>query len=629
MANLREYGFLRVAALVPELKISNIDFNVAEIIKQFKEAAFQGAQIVLTPELSLTGYSCGDLFFNDFLIEESVAGLQHVLYETRECDVVLVIGCPIKVRNKLINCSIVCKNGEILGAVPKAHFDGSGEERYFHLPDTISENTIRILEKDIPFGLDLIFRHNDDVGIGIVTGGDVLYNNELAEKGANILLIPAASNETVGWNSYKRDFLKTQSENSIVACVYASAGSNESSADVVFGGSSMIVENGKILAENERFNFESNIIHVDINARFLMNQRRKEKNFKNNNNFKNIKIILSDKNNKLIRKYSATPFVSESLGACYEHCDEIFKIQSTGLAQRLRASGLKKCVIGLSGGLDSTLAFLVICEAFKKINIENKNIIAITMPGFGTTNESYKNACALAKEYGATFLEIPIKESVIQHFKDIGQDAETHDTTYENAQARERTQILMDIANKENALVIGTGDLSELALGWCTYNGDHMSMYAVNATVPKTIIKHLISMIAERDNVHLLKDIANAAASPELIPGEQYTEELIGPYELHDYFIYHFVYCGESIKTIFKLACDSFENEYSKEIVYKWLSVFMKRFFTQQFKRNCMPDGPTVGGISFSSRGGLCFPSDVSIGMVGRALKDIGDSLGR
>lgn len=451
----------------------------------------------------------------------------------------------------------------------------------------------------------------------------------LALNGARVIINPSASNEVVGKAEYRRNLVNAASGRQIGAYIYVSSGANESSSDLVFGGHSLISENGSIIAENKRFKFNSNTIYADINIRLLNHYRMKNTSFENLSTVREICLEFENTKLPLIRKYSQTPFVPENSVKRKEILNEILEMQSTGLARRLRSAKIQKCVIGLSGGLDSTLALLVIEKTYEKLSIPMKNLIAVTMPGFGTTGRTYNNACNLAKSIGATLREIRIEDSINQHFKDIGQEPSKYDLTYENSQARERTQILFDIANMENGIVVGTGDLSELALGWCTYNGDHMSNYAVNCSVPKTLIRYLVETIAEEQGNKILYDILSTPVSPELLPANsngtivQITENLLGPYELHDYFIYHRVRLGENIPTTFELACSSFEGKYNEETIYKWLSSFERRFATQQFKRNAIPDGPKVGTVSFSPRGDLRMPADMSLYGINRILEQI------
>ena len=638
---MNEYGYVKVGASTVELKVSDTIYNVEIIKKQIDEAINKNIQIISFPELSITGYTCGDLFNQDILIDASYEGIKDLVNYSKDKMIVIIVGSPIKCENKLYNCAVVINNGKILGIVPKTYIPNYNEfyeMRWFKSSTDLKVKEINLLNENVPIGVDLIFTNklNDELKFGVEICEDVwsLYpkSNDYASKGANIIFNLSASNEITGKYDFRKELVKMQSIKTISGYVYASSGINESSTDLLFSGASLIYENGKLLGENSRFDFNSNLIYSDIDIKKLINDRRKNTSFISNNNkeYRNVYFVTS-KNNSISRKYSKYPFVPLNEEKREERCREIINIQSSALAKRLKHTNIKKCVIGVSGGLDSTLAFLVIKKAFEKLNIDNKNIIAVTMPGFGTTNRTYENAISLIKINNATLMEIDIKKSCLVHYSDIGQDINNHDITYENAQARERTKILMDIANKENALVIGTGDLSELALGWCTYNGDHMSMYSVNSSIPKTLVKYLVKYIADTDikNKKVLYDILSTPVSPELLPADengnikQITEDKIGPYILHDFYLYHFLRYGASPKKIYMLAVNTFSSEYSNEEILKWLKVFIKRFFTQQFKRSCMPDGVKVGSISLSPRGDLRMPSDASYNIWIKELEEI------
>lgn len=642
---MKEYGFIRVGACVPKIKVADVEFNKNEIITQIKEAKNKNVQILTFPELSLTGYTCNDLFMQDVLLDSSLKALKEIKDFTKKIDQVIIIGMPLRHENQIFNVAVVIQKGEVLGIVPKTYIPNYSEfyeKRWFSSSTNIKENKINLFGKDIPFTTNITFADKDDK--------DVCFAIEICEdlwsvyppstnhaiNGATIIFNLSSSNEIVGKYEYRKSLVKNQSAKTISAYVYASSGVCESSSDVVFSGHAMIAENGGILKENERFNFESNLIYTDVDVKKLMNNRYKDISYMgvvNNDDYVKVEIDVKDTLKDTVRINDMYPFVPKNEAKREERCNEIFNIQAAGLAKRLLHTGIKRCVIGISGGLDSTLAFLVIVEAYKKLGISNDNIIAITMPGFGTTDRTYNNAVDLVNSYGASLREISIKESCIQHFKDIGQDENTHDVTYENAQARERTQILMDVANKEGALVIGTGDLSELALGWCTYNGDHMSMYAVNTSIPKTLVRYLVEFVALKEENELgkkaLLDILDTPISPELLPPDkngkikQKTESVVGPYVLHDYFLYHFLRYGASPKKIYFMAKKTFERKYDNEEIKKWLTVFIKRFFNQQFKRNCMPDGIKVGTISLSPRGDLRMPSDASYNIWLKELEDL------
>ena len=628
---LKEQGFVRVGAVVPKLKVADTEFNCNEIIKQIEVASNNKIQIVVFPELCVTGYTCQDLFEQDTLLEEAENALNKILDYTNNLDIICIIGMPIKAENQLFNTAVVIQKGKILGIVPKTFIPNYGEfyeKRWFASSKNANKKEIEILDQKVPFGIDLLFKdkENNEICFGIEICEDIWAveppSNKLALLGANIIFNLSASNEVIGKKEYRRDLVKMQSAKTISGYVYCSSGVNESTSDVVFSGESMIFENGSCLTNNQRFDFESNMIFTEIDTKRLANDRRKNISFMGNPvdlEYREIKINIPDNIEDLTREYSKTPFVPEDKKKISEICEEILNIQSYGLAKRLLHTNINKTIIGISGGLDSTLAFLVIIKAYEILNLPKEKIIAITMPGFGTTSRTHNNSMKLINEYGATFREINITKSSLQHFEDIGHDKNIKDVTYENAQARERTKILMDIANKENGLVVGTGDLSELALGWCTYNGDHMSMYSVNASIPKTLVKYIIKWVADNSKEeckNIINDILDTPISPELLPPdengniEQKTEEQVGPYILHDFFLYHFLRYGAEPKKIYILACKTFKNDFKKEEIKHWLQVFIKRFFTQQFKRNCMPDGPKVGTVSLSPRGDLRMPSD-------------------
>lgn len=630
---LKEQGFVRIGAVVPKLKVADTEFNCNEIIKQIEIASNNKIQIAVFPELCITGYTCQDLFEQDILLEEAERSLDKILEYTNNLDIICIIGMPIKAENQLFNTAVVIQKGRILGIVPKTfipNYSEFYEKRWFTSSKSANKKEIEILGQKVPFGIDLLFKDkaNNEICFGIEICEDVWAveppSNKLALLGANIIFNLSASNEVIGKKEYRKELVKMQSAKTISGYVYCSSGVNESTSDVVLSGDSMIFENGSCLVNNSRFDFESNMIFTEIDTKRLSNDRRKNTSFMGNPvdlEYREIEINIPDNIENLTREYSKTPFVPEDKKKISEICEEILNIQSYGLAKRLLHTNINKTVIGISGGLDSTLAFLVITKAYEILNLPKENIIAITMPGFGTTSRTHNNSMKLINEYGATFREINITKSSLQHLEDIGHDKNIKDVTYENAQARERTKILMDVANKENGLVIGTGDLSELALGWCTYNGDHMSMYAVNTSIPKTLVKYIIKWVAgnsKEECKNIINDILYTPISPELLPPdekgniEQKTEEQVGPYILHDFFLYHFLRYGAEPKKIYILACKTFKQDFKKEEIKHWLQVFIKRFFTQQFKRNCMPDGPKVGTVSLSPRGDLRMPSDVN-----------------
>ena len=636
---MKEYGFMRVSAVVPELKISDVEFNVKEIKKMMKEAEKRGSEITLFPELCLTGYTCQDLFLNEHLIANSLAGLIELKEYTKKVKGVFIVGLVVRSDNQLFNVAAVLENGSILGIVPKTYIPNYGEfyeKRWFSEDVRRISDTITIDGMVIPFKTNILFQEKDNplatFGIEICEDLWCTYppSNDLTIRGAKMIFNLSASNEIIGKSEYRKNLVKGQSEKTISAYIYASSGVNESTTDLVFSGAAFIYENGHILKENNRFDFNSNIITADIDLARLESMRTKDISYmgviKDRDKKYDIVTFLGyDAANELERTYAKTPFVPKSVSHRNERCEEILNIQAHALAKRLVATGIKKCVVGISGGLDSTLAFLVVIKAYDILGLDHKDIYGITMPGFGTTNRTYTNACSFVKLYGATLKEINIKDACLQHFKDIEHDPKNLDVTYENVQARERTQILMDYANKIGGLVIGTGDLSELALGWCTYNGDHMSMYAVNVSIPKTLVKYLVLYYGETEEDQkrkkIILDILDTPVSPELLPPSeddeilQQTESIVGPYILHDFFLYHFLRYGASPKKIKYLATKTFNDMFSESEIEKWLNFFIKRFFSQQFKRSCLPDGPKVGTISLSPRGDLRMPSDADSSM--------------
>ena len=623
----KRFGYVRVAASVPEIKVANVEFNVKEIVNEIKKLAKEGVQVVTFPELCITGYTCGDLFNQDFLVEKSIEGLGTIVKDTAKLDIVSIVGMPIRIDNKLYNTSVVVSKGEVLGIVPKTYIDRHGEEgRWFNTADTLRSKSINLLGKEVVVGTDLLFRDKEDkrITLGIEAGED-LWNVKnpsvnLALGGATIIVNPAASNELIGKYEYRKNLLKITSAKTVSAYIYASSGVNESTTDLVFSGYAGIYENGKELVENDRFNFETNHIIQDVDIQRIINNRNKELDNYTDKEYRIVDINIKDTNDKLVRTYDIYPFVPNNENERDSRCAEIVNMLACGLAKRLKHIGIKKCVMGISGGLDSTLAFLVVIEAYKKLGISNDNFIGVTMPGFGTSGRTYNNALNLMKSFGVTSMEVSIKDACLQHFKDIGIDENDRSVAYENTQARERTQILMDIANKEGGLVVGTGDLSELILGWCTYNGDHMSMYCVNGNIPKTLVRYLVNYFGLKEENEECKktimDILDTPISPELLPPTkdgkiaQKTESVVGPYVLHDFFLYHFMRYGASPEKIKYIALQVFDGMYTQETITKWLKFFIKRFFNQQFKRSCLTDGPKVGTIGVSPRGDLRLPSD-------------------
>lgn len=632
----KKLGFMRVGAVTPKLEISNVTFNVSEIKKMMDEANSKGVEITLFPELSLTGYTCADLFLNDHLLDEALSGLIDLKKYTKKIKGVFIVGVPVRRDNQLFNCAAVLEGGHILGIVPKTYIPNYGEfyeKRWFSEDARRLSDEITIDGEKIPFKTNILFQEKNDArrvfGIEICEDLWCTYppSSDLTIRGAKMIFNLSASNEIIGKNDYRKSLVKSQSEKTISAYIYASSGINESTTDLVFSGASYIYENGHMLESNKRFSFESNIIMSDVDLARIEAMRIKDISYMGvvkdkDKKYETVYFEGYNPDNELVRTYSPAPFVPKDEQMRNVRCEEILNIQAYALAKRLRATGIKKCVIGISGGLDSTLAFLVVVKSFDILGLDHKDIYGITMPGFGTTNRTYTNSCEFVKLYGATLKEVNIKDACMQHFKDIDHDPSILDVTYENVQARERTQILMDYANKVGGLVIGTGDLSELCLGWCTYNGDHMSMYAVNVSIPKTLVKYLVSYFAETEEDEarkkIIEDILDTPVSPELLPPSdkdeilQQTESIVGPYILHDFFIYHFLRYGASPEKIKYLALHAFKGSFSESEIEKWLNFFIKRFFSQQFKRSCIPDGPKVGTISISPRGDLRMPSDAS-----------------
>lgn len=643
---MKELGFIRVGAIVNKLALANPLKNADVIIKEIKKAETLGVSIVTTPELSFTGYTCGDLFLQKQLLDDSIKALEQVLNETKDIDIISILGMPLRHDNQLFNCAAVITKGKILGVIPKTYipnYQEFYEARWFSSSKELITEEIEILGQLVPITTNILFQDKTlkEATFGIEICEDLWTvnppSNNHALAGATMIFNLSSSNELIGKQEYRKSLVSSQSARTISAYIYASSGVMESTSDILFGGASMIYENGSILAENKRFELESNIITADIDVLKLANDRIKNRSFMKNTNLEEYKIIkldIKDNIKELNREYKEYPFVPSNELERNKRCEEIIEIQSTALARRLIQVGNPKCVIGMSGGLDSTLAFLVIVKAYEKLKRNPKDIIGITMPGFGTTDRTYQNSIDLVKEYGGTLKEISIKDAALLHMKDIGLPETDRSITYENIQARERTQILMDVANMENGLVIGTGDLSELALGWCTYNGDHMSMYAVNTSIPKTLVRYLVAWVKDTTDgkkKEVLQDILDTPISPELLPPDeagnilQKTESSIGPYVLHDFYLYHFLRYGATPKKIYTLAKHTFKNSFSKEEIKKWLKVFIRRFFTQQFKRNCIPDGVKVGSISLSPRGDLRMPSDANYETWIKELEDIND----
>lgn len=624
-------GFIKIAAVSPAVTVGNVEKNCNEIINMLEKAKNQRVQIAVFPELSLCGYTCGDLFHQKALIDACYSGIMKICEYSKAFNGYIAVGSPIKYNGKLYNCAVMINNGKVLGIVPKTYIPNYNEYyelRWFESGKgvsgvvNLSDNQTAIIDSG------LIFSVNEDTKIGIEICEDLWApcppSIALAQQGANIILNLSASNEAVTKNDYRKSLVKQQSARLFCAYAYASAGVGESTTDLVFSGACTVAENGSLLAEGQRFSLDGTMAVADIDIDKLNAMRQLQNTFTCDNSGN---TVLADKELPFLdeayieRNFDPNPFVPSDDRERDERCREILAIQSSGLAKRMLHTKTQKLVLGISGGLDSTLALLVAVRTTEMLKIPNENIICITMPGFGTTDLTYSNACTLVKSLGATLKEISIKDACIQHFKDIGHDAEIHDVTYENTQARERTQILMDYANKVGGLLVGTGDLSELALGWCTYNGDHMSMYGVNASVPKTLVRHLVRNIADnsgRETAEILYSVLDTPVSPELLPPdkdgkiEQKTEDTLGPYEVHDFYLYHFLRFGTKPEKLLFMAKKAFRGTYDEERLRKWLEIFIKRFFNSQFKRSCLPDGPKVGSVSLSPRGDWRMPSDAS-----------------
>lgn len=624
-------GFIKVAAATPKIKVADPAYNTEEILKIIDETEKNGASILVFSELTISGYTCGDLFLQQPLLTECKNQLLRIVKATENTSMLVVVGCPIVIKQKLYNCAVVISDGSILGIVPKTHLPNYSE--FYELRHFTSGEG---LEEDLWFG--------EEFGYVNVAVNQLFKCKEIPElvvaceicedlwvplppstyhamAGATVICNPSASVETTTKESYRRSLVSNQSARLLAAYIYADAGEGESTQDVVYSGHHLICENGSVLAEAKRFTNE--IIYADIDVQKLAAERRKMTSFPGGQteDYFEQEFSLEVKENKITRTFPKAPFVPDNQDERDKRCDEILSLQSMGLKKRLEHTNCKHAVVGISGGLDSTLAVLVTARAFDLLDIPRENLICVTMPCFGTTDRTYQNAVSLIKELGATLKEVRIEKAVRQHFADIGHDENNHDVTYENSQARERTQILMDMANQYNGMVIGTGDMSELALGWATYNGDHMSMYAVNCSVPKTLVRYLVLYYAETtDNKKLsevLMDVLDTPVSPELLPPvdgviSQKTEDLVGPYELHDFFLYYMLRFGFPKSKLYRMAKLTFDGVYDDETIKKWLDKFYWRFFSQQFKRSCLPDGPKVGSVAVSPRGDLRMPSDAS-----------------
>lgn len=627
-----QHGYVKVAAAAPYVKVADCYYNAERIKMSLEKADVQGVEILLFPELSITGYTCGDLFLHPFLLESAENALLRLVQETAHTQVVAIVGMPIRVEEKLFNSAVVFQSGKILGAIPKTYLPNYREfqeKRWFSPSDMLYHKSVRLGNAEVPIGPHIIF-HSGKVGFGIEICEDMWTpytpGTRLALYGAHIIFNLSTSNESVGKNDYLRSLISGLSSQSLSGYVYASSGHGESSTDLVYMGKGFIAEIGSIIQEMDRFEYAEKMIVSDIDVMHIQNERLLNSSFKKavaeftRQDILKIPFTLRSEaqSHPISRPIESNPFMPTG-SSVRERCREMFEIQVCGLVQRLRHMKAKHAVIGISGGLDSTLALLVTVSAFRHLNLDPKNIVAVTMPGFGTTSRTLENARTMMRLLGVSAREVDIREACLEHFHAIDHDPEEKNTTYENVQARERTQILMDLANMLGGPVIGTGDLSEIALGWSTYNGDHMSMYAVNATVTKTCVRLIIEQYAHYDTHNhelsaVLQDVCASPISPELLPTEgsngQYTESLIGPYELHDFFIYHILYGRFTPRKVFFLATIAFKDRFTPIEIKRYMKVFLKRFFSQQFKRNCMPDGPKVGIVSLSPRGEWRMPSD-------------------
>lgn len=633
-------GFIKIASAVPSVKVADCSYNVQQIESLIAQAEGKGVEVIVFPELCLTGYSCQDLFRQTLLLEQAETSMLMLLDFTRKLDIISIVGLPVVAGDLLLNCAAVIQKGDLLGLIPKTYLPNYSEfyeKRWFASSQDLHPSEIRFAgNKVLVTSQPTVFRTCDGAMFGVEICEDVWApappSNGLALAGAEMIFNLSASDELIGKHRYLKSLLSQQSARTMSGYVYSGCGFGESTQDVVYGGNALIYENGHLLAEGRRFSFEPQMVISQIDVEKLRSERRTNSTYVSAQRNHDARVVdahtVMPRDFELIRDVDPHPFIPKS-DDMESSCDEIFSIQVAGLAKRLVHTGSERVVLGISGGLDSTLALLVCVRTFDKLGLPRKGIVGVTMPGFGTTDRTYTNAIGLMSSLGVTSDEIKISDAVRQHFKDIGHDINVHDVTYENSQARERTQILMDLGNKLGALVIGTGDLSELALGWATYNGDHMSMYGVNAGIPKTLVRHLVRFAAmsctDTKSRDILLDIIDTPVSPELIPADesgdisQKTEDLVGPYELHDFFLYNIIRFGYRPSKVFMLACRAFDGSnaeapfYDEDTVKKWLSVFIRRFFSQQFKRSCLPDGPKVGSVSLSPRGDWRMPSDAAV----------------
>ena len=631
-------GFVKVAAATPDIRVADVEFNTQNIINAMEEAQKNGAKILVFPELCVTGYTCSDLFDHSVLLKASRKALLEIAENTNDKDMLVFVGAPLEVNGKLYNVAAAMNQGEIIGFTTKTFLPNYGEfyemRQFTPGPQTVREITFE--GKKIPFGPQILFQAEEMEELVVAAEicedvwSPVPPSIQTALEGATVIVNCSASDETIGKDTYRRALISGQSARLISGYIYANAGEGESTTDLVFGGHNIIAENGTILKESSRYVNE--IIYSELDLQRITGERRKNTTFQplDEETLVCVPFTVEETKTFLTRTFPKKPFVPSDEQTRAQRCEEILTIQAMGLKKRLAHTNARTAVVGISGGLDSTLALLVTARAFDMLGRDKKDIIAVTMPCFGTTDRTYQNACEMSKKVGATLIEVPIADAVNVHFRDIGHDPEDHSVTYENCQARERTQVLMDIANKTWGMVIGTGDLSELALGWATYNGDHMSMYGVNASVPKTLVRHLVKYAADDTKDEALKnvlyDVLDTPVSPELLPPKdgdiaQKTEDLVGPYELHDFFLYFMLRFGYEPSKIFRIACMTFDGEYDKETIFKWLETFCRRFFSQQFKRSCLPDGPKVGTVALSPRGDWRMPSDACVAVWMRDLE--------
>ena len=622
-------GFIKVGAATPKVRVADPAYNREQLVKAAGEAAGRGVKLLVFPELSMTAYTCGDLFGQEILVRAAREELARFAAETEALDMLMFVGLPWAQDGKLYNVAAAVKGGRVLGLVPKLNLPNYGE---FYEARNFEPGCEDVIDADwegekIPMGSRLLFvcREMPALQVAAEICEDLWVacppSTEHAQAGATVIVNCSASDETTGKSAYRRELVGGQSARLVCGYIYANAGDGESSQDLVFGGHDIIAEDGRILAESPRF--ETGLWTADLDLGRLEGERRRMSTFRirGRERYCPVEFSLKMEETRLERSFDPAPFVPHDAADRERRCEEILSIQAMGLKKRLEHTGCRDAVVGISGGLDSTLALLVTARAFDLLEIPRSRIHAITMPCFGTTDRTYQNACRMTEKLGASLAEVDIREAVTLHFRDIGHDMAVHDVTYENSQARERTQVLMDVANQVNGMVIGTGDMSELALGWATYNGDHMSMYGVNASVPKTLVRHLVRYYAdtcgEEELRLVLLDVLDTPVSPELLPPEdgaisQKTEDLVGPYELHDFFLYHILRCGSRPSKIFRMALLAFEGQYDREVILKWLKVFYRRFFSQHFKRSCLPDGPKVGSVAVSPRGDLRMPSDAA-----------------